>query len=137
MVFDPDAAPSGRRQFLDWYEQQTKWAEGHDYNDPKVPSAKLQSGLLDILRLYSPLNSPPAQDDLPEDEDSTTDRSLSRVVIYDGFRWSRTEPAYKTVFELAEKRGVSFFDVHSNGSKAVAAGGRRTPARAIVTCNRF
>jgi hypothetical protein len=117
MVFDPDAAPSGRRQFLDWYEQQTKWAEGHDYNDPKVPTAKLQPWFFDIIRLFPALDGPLAQDDLPEGEDSVTDYSLGRVVIYYGFSWSRTEQAYKTVFELARKHGVGFFDVSSNGSE--------------------
>ena len=117
MVFDPDAAPCGRRQFLDWYEQQTKWAEGRLYNAPRVPTAKLQSWFLDIIQLFPPMNGPLAPDDLPEDEDSATDYSLGRVVIYCRFSWSRREQAYETVFDLAEKHGVGFFDVSSNDSE--------------------
>ncbi|MFZ3331813.1 MAG: hypothetical protein WA197_14350 [Candidatus Acidiferrales bacterium] len=116
MVFDADAAPHVRDQFLDWYKQQTQWSEGHGYNDPAVPTAKLRSWFLDVIRLFPPLNGPLAQDDAPEDEDSVTDYSLGRFVIYCSFSWSRTEQAHKAVFELAEKHGVGFFDVSSNDS---------------------
>ncbi|MFZ0523697.1 MAG: hypothetical protein WAL95_21895 [Candidatus Acidiferrales bacterium] len=117
MVFDPDAAPHGRDEFLDWYKQQTQWSEGHGYNDPTVPTAKLRSWFLDIIRLFPPMNGPLSQDELPDDEDSVTDYSLGRFVIYCSFSWSRTELAHKTAFELAEKHGVGFFDVSSNDSE--------------------
>ena len=36
MVFAPDAAPSKRPAFLDWYEEQTQWTENHGYDAPAV-----------------------------------------------------------------------------------------------------
>jgi len=41
MVFDPAAAPAGREAFMEWYDQQTEWADGHSPDDP----ARCTSGL--------------------------------------------------------------------------------------------
>ena len=36
MVFDPFTAPQQRPDFMQWYWVQTKWSEGHSYDDPAV-----------------------------------------------------------------------------------------------------
>jgi hypothetical protein len=117
MVFEPNDAPSNRALFLDWYNRQVQWGETHGYNDPAVPTAKLRSWFLDIIRQFPPLNGPLSTDELPADEDSATDYSLGQSVIYCSFAWSKVEQAHATVFELAQKHCVGFFDVSSNDSK--------------------
>lgn len=117
MVFEPNDAPSKRAQFIDWYRRQIQWGESHGYNDPSVPTAKLHSWFLEIIEKFPPLNGPLSKEELPEDEDSTTDYSLGRSVIYCSFAWSKAEQAHKTVFELAQKHGVGFLDVSSNDSE--------------------
>jgi hypothetical protein len=43
MVFESNAAPVSHAQFIDWYEDQTEWAEGHSYDDPVVSTEKLRA----------------------------------------------------------------------------------------------
>jgi hypothetical protein len=52
-----------------------------------------------------------------EDSPKVTDYSVGRSVVYAAFAWSEAEQAFKTMFSLAQKHGVGFFDVSaSNGS---------------------
>jgi len=102
---------------MDWYEQQTQWAEGHGYDDPTVSTAKLRAWFMEIIQSFPPLNGPLSQDDLPEDEASATDYSVGKSVIYCAFAWPKAELAYDTVFDLAQKHGVGFFNVSSGNEE--------------------
>jgi hypothetical protein len=117
MVFESNAAPASHAQFMDWYEQQTQWAEGHSYDDPEVSTAKLRAWFMEIIQSFPPLNGPLSQDDLPEDEASATDYSVGKSVIYCAFAWSKAGLAYETVFEVAQKHGVGFFNVSSGNEE--------------------
>jgi hypothetical protein len=117
MVFESNAAPTSHLQFMDWYEQQTQWAESHSYDDPKVSTPKLRAWFMEIIQSFPPLNGPLSQDDLPEDEASATDYSVGKSVIYCAFAWSKAERAYDTVFKLAQKHGVGFFNVSSGNEE--------------------
>ncbi len=94
MVFESNTAPASHVQFMDWYEQQTQWAEGHSYDDPAVLTAKLRAWFMEIIKSFPPLNGPLSQDDLPEDEASATDYSVGKSVIYCAFAWPKAELAY-------------------------------------------
>ena len=61
MVFESNAAPTRHAQFMDWYEQQTQWAEGHSYNDPAVSTDKLRAWFMEIIQSFPPLNGPLSQ----------------------------------------------------------------------------
>jgi hypothetical protein len=117
MVFEPNSVSTNHAQFMTWYEEQTNWGEGHSYHDPAVPAASLRAWFLDIIESFPPLNGPLSTDDLPEDEDSATDYSLGKSVIYCAFAWSKAEVAYEIVFKLAEKHAVGFFDVSSGNEE--------------------
>jgi hypothetical protein len=108
MVFDPTAPPPDRSGFMDWYRQQTKWAEGHGYDNPEVSTPELRSWFLDMITHYPAMNGPHASE---EDTSKVTDYSVGRSVIYAAFAWSEAEPAFRTVFSLAQKHRVGFFDV--------------------------
>ncbi len=114
MVFEPEAAPRNHQSFLDWFHKQTKWTEGHSYGDPAVTSARLRAWYLDIIARYPPLNGVLAEEELPEDEASATDYSIGSQIVYAAFAWSKVDEAYKTVFELAAKHQVGFFNVSSD-----------------------
>ena len=117
MVFDLDTAPARHTQFMAWYEEQTKWSEGHRYNDPAVSATSLRAWFIDIIESFPPLNGPLSKDNLPEDEASATDYSVGQSVIYCAFAWSKAQVAYGTVFKLAEKHGIGFFDVSSGNEE--------------------
>jgi len=117
MVFESNAAPTKHAQFMDWYEQQAQWAEGHSYDDPAVSTDKLRAWFMDIIQSFPPLNGPFSQADLPEDEASATDYSVGKSVICCAFAWSKAELAYGTTFELAQKHGVGFFNVSSGNEE--------------------
>jgi hypothetical protein len=113
MVFETGAAPKEHRWFIEWYFRQTKWIEGHSYNDPGVTSARLQAWFSDMILLFPPFNGPFAKEELPEDEGTASDYSIGRQFIYVGFAWSKAEAAYQAVVGLAAKHQLGFFDVSS------------------------
>lgn len=113
MVFDADAAPRERAQFLAWYETQTEWSEPHDYDDPAVTSVPLRAWFLDIAASFAPMNGPLAADDVDEAAMRATDYSIGRTLIFAAFAWSQAQGAYETAFALAGRHGVGFFNVSS------------------------
>ncbi|MGH9741563.1 MAG: hypothetical protein ACRD51_04350 [Candidatus Acidiferrum sp.] len=117
MVFEPMDIANNRNQFMEWYEEQTKWAEGHTYDDPAITTPSLRAWFLEIALSFPPLNGPLSKVDLPEDEDSATDYSIGMSVIYCSFAWSKASPAYDTVFKLAQKHSVGFLDASSENAE--------------------
>jgi hypothetical protein len=109
MVFDPAAAPKKRAPFLDWYDQQAEWDEGHDYDDPAVSSAALQVFYADIAQAF-----PPQQ----EEDGPGTDYTIGKAVIYMTFEWDNIDAAHETVFRLAAEHLLGFFDVSSDLAEA-------------------
>ena len=111
MVFDADIVPRSTRQFMQWYRQQTQWAEDHDYDDPAVASKSLQHWFLEMAQHFPPLNGPLADEDC--DAPEVTDHSIGHHLIYSAFNWEVAENAYSLMRELAIKHKVGFFDVSS------------------------
>ncbi len=106
MVFAADAAPvKPRAAFLDWYELQAEWEEGHDYDDAAVSTPALRAFYDELVQLF------PAQ---LEGDDEGTDYTIGKLVIYMTFAWDRVDEAYETVFRLASQHGVGLFDVSSD-----------------------
>jgi hypothetical protein len=116
-VFDLKVAPSNREEFLRWWNDQSEWSEEHTYDDPAVSTPELRGWFLEMNRVFPAMNGPYAQAERPTDDDSITDYSIGRNVIYAAFRWSKAEPAYDTAVELAQKHGVGFFDVSSDNGE--------------------
>jgi hypothetical protein len=106
MVFAPDAAPAKKRgPFLEWYDQQSEWGEDHGYDDPAVCSPALRAFYDEIAQTFPPLR---------EDDDEGTDYTIGKSVIYMTFGWDSIDAAYETVFRIASKHAVGFFDVSSD-----------------------
>lgn len=114
MVFDADAAPRDRDDFLDWYDERSEWEAPHGYDDPGICTPALRAWFLDIIEAFPPLNGPYAKDS--PDDARASDYTLDSELIYIAFAWSLAEQAYDTVFALAGKHGVGFFD--ASGSTA-------------------
>jgi hypothetical protein len=114
MVFAPDAAPAKRAAFLDWYEQQTEWNEDHSYDDPAVATPSLQAFHAELAAAFPPAS----QDDAPAQE-SGTDYTIGTSLIYMSFLdWDKIDEAHDTVFRLAAKHALGFFDVSSDLAEA-------------------
>ena len=114
MVFDADAAPRDREEFMAWYDQQTEWSESHGYQDAAVTTPRLRAWLEEIARTFPPINGPSAGD---VDDSRATDYSIGRSVIYAAFAWSQANAAYECMVGLAAKHGVGFFDVSSTDAR--------------------
>ena len=112
MVFEPTAAPTDRDAFMAWYGEQTKWSEGHSYDDPAVTTAALRAWFMEIIETFAPMNGPLSDPDA--DDATVTDYSVGREVIYAAFAWSKAENAREVVFRLAAKHAVGFFDVSTD-----------------------
>jgi len=109
MVFDAASAPRDREAFMEWYDIQTQWTEGHSYDDPAVTTPALHSWYDAIRQTYPNMNGPGAADD--DHVDDAADYSVGRHVIYGAFRWSQAEEVYPLVRRLAVEHGVGFYDV--------------------------
>jgi hypothetical protein len=106
MVFAPDAAPAKKRgPFLDWYDQQAEWDEGHSYDDPAVSSPALRAFYEDLVKDF------PAQQ---EDDEPGTDYTIGKSVIYMTFEWDKVDEAHAAVSRLTGKHALGFFDVSSD-----------------------
>ncbi len=116
MVFDPKTAPASRNKFIEWYRHQTKWQEGHSYDNPDISTPELRAWFLEMITHYPMMNGPYASEE--DDSSQVTDYSIGHSVIYAGFAWSEARPAREMVFTLAQKHRVGFFDV-SNGNGGV------------------
>jgi hypothetical protein len=121
MVFEPEAAPRDRGDFLDWYRQVTSWAEGHDYNDPRHTTPTLQGWYREMIETFPALNGPDAVevDDPRFDEAYLTDYCCASNAIYLSFAWSVQEEAYRHSLMCAAKHKVGFFDVSADNCGAV------------------
>lgn len=117
MVFDPEAAPKTKQAFDQWYQQQTQWAEDHNYDDPVVcPNQNLIDFFLELIKFYPAMNGPLSDDELMEQLDEQgldaymTDYSIGKHLIYGGFAWSLAQKAHELVTELAAKYNLGFYD---------------------------
>ena len=109
MVFVPSAPPPDRAGFLAWYDEQTKWAEARDYNDPAGTAGALRAWFMDMVERFPAMNGPFASTD--DDNPKVSDYAIGSVTIYVGFAWSQLQDAYRAAFELAIKHRLGFFDV--------------------------
>ena len=107
MVFDPAAAPAKRPAFLDWYDQQTEWDDDDERDDPSVASPSLQAFHADMVAAFP---MAPGQDQEPG-----TDYTIGPSLIYMSFLdWDKIDQAHETVFRLAARHRLGFFDVSSD-----------------------
>lgn len=112
MVFAPEAAPSKREAFLDWYDQQTEWDDDQGYDDPAVATAALQAFFAELAAEF-----PPADDQAIDD--TGTEYTIGSALIYISFLdWDKIDRAHEAVFSLAGKHGLGFFDVSSDLAEA-------------------
>ena len=112
MVFRNEAAPKTKPDFMEWYEDQAEWKEEHSYDDPANTSEELRNWFMEMIQTFPAMNGPYSSDD--EENLNVSDYCIGKDVIYVAFRWPIAEQAYKTMFELAEKHGVGFFDASSS-----------------------
>ena len=107
MVFAPELAPAKKRgPFLDWYDQQSEWEEGHDYDDPAVCTPALRAFYEELAAEFAPLAN--------DDDEAGTDYTIGSAVIYMSFPWDKVDEAHAAVVRLAGKHALGFFDVSSD-----------------------
>lgn len=127
MVFEKTKAPKTKKEFMEWYWEQTEWKEDHNYQSPEVASAALKNWFMEMKDTFPPMNGEYAPgDEALEDEElerHLTDYSIGQHIIYAAFSWSLAEEAWKLMRQLAEKHDVGFFDVSNPEGKIVLPDG--------------
>lgn len=112
MVFAPEAAPSKREAFLDWYDQQTEWSDGQAYDNPALATPALQAFYAELSAEFPPAAADP-------DDETGTEYTIGPSLMYLSFLdWDTIDRAHEAVFSLAGKYGLGFFDVSSDLAEA-------------------
>jgi hypothetical protein len=114
MVFDPGIAPRKRRAFKAWYEDITKWNEGHSYDNPSVSTPRLQAWYMEAINTFPPMKGPWFNPELDEDDSRLTDYGVGSSAIYIAVSYSVAEKSWELFFRLAAKHEVGFFDVSAD-----------------------
>lgn len=133
MVFNPEAAPKNIKDFMVWYDNQTEWKESHHYDHPDVTTAQLRNWYLEMIQIFPDINGV-----FTHDNDNTfeSDYAIGKDLIYVAFSWSLAESAYNTMYQLAEKHDVGFFDTtSSNGCIFFPINGRLQKITEINSLN--
>lgn len=117
MVFETESAPTDHAEFMTWYGRQTRWGEGHDYNDLALTSERLQAWFQDIIRIFPPMHRRYAEEPSRGDEVSSSDYAIGADFIFASFAWSNSEVAYMTVARLAEKHQLGLFNASSSSEE--------------------
>lgn len=108
MVFAPESAPAKRGAFLDWYDDQTDWGDDHGYDDATAATPALQAFLSDMAAVF-----PAAPTD--HDEDAGTEYIIGPAIVYMSFHdWDKIDSAHETVFRLAARHQLGYFDISSD-----------------------
>jgi hypothetical protein len=115
MVFRNDSAPRKTNEFMDWYLEQTEWAEEHSYDDPANTSDELRNWFMEIIITFPAMNGPFASEDY--ENPNLSDYCIGKDVIYVGFAWPVAVKAYRTMIKLAAKHNVGFFNVSSENGE--------------------
>ncbi len=128
MVFEKTKAPTTKKEFMAWYENQTDWNEEQDNKTISVSSPDLQIRFRGLKETFPPMNGEyaPALELLDEDanlESHTVDYSIGRDVIYAAFSWSVADEAYELMRSLAKKHKVGFFDVSADDGDIILPDG--------------
>ncbi|MCD7930685.1 MAG: hypothetical protein LUH15_04585 [Tannerellaceae bacterium] len=116
VVFEREAAPQTKSEFLKWFEAQAEWSEEYDYDDPATATPALQKWFMEMKELFPPMNGefcPTDQeiDNNEELENHLADYSIGKEMIYASFAWSLCEETYDTTRRLARKHEVGFYDI--------------------------
>ena len=56
MVFETANAPKNKKDFMQWYAQQTEWGEDHDHASIEVASPALQNWFMEMKETFPPMN---------------------------------------------------------------------------------
>lgn len=107
-VFDADAAPRSRDEFIVWYSEQMESADVVDRLS--AATANLLKWYQDIGSEFPDMNGPSFSDN-DIDNPKVAGYSFCSASIYVDFRWSVAETAYEAVRRLAQKHCVGFYDV--------------------------
>lgn len=114
IVFDPETAPRDASAFMRWYDEQAELEESQ-YNEPERTTPALRAWYGEMIRTYPPTNGPDASEDV--DNPKLTDYGIGKLAIYACFAWSEAKSAHDTMFRLAQKHAIGFFDISSNDAQ--------------------
>ncbi len=111
-VFDPRDDLRDPSTFSNWYDARTKWHGDVYFDEAPISTSSLQAWLQDMLKIFPPMNGPrrPSFEDA-ERWDWVADYAITSDLIYIAFSSSRAGLVYDTVYRLAAKHGVGFYDV--------------------------
>jgi hypothetical protein len=124
-VFDPTAAPRTPKHFLAWYDKQTDFKEGIDYNDSQNCTDELRAWFFQMLPEFPPMNGPHKNEaEWKSDVDRNwTDYAIGSSFIYAAFGWNATGQARRATHQAALDNGLGVFDVSEEPARVAFPGG--------------
>jgi len=111
-VFDPRDDLRDPTAFSKWYRARTSWEGEVHFDEAPNSTASLQAWLQEMLELFPPMNGTrrPSFEDA-ERWDRAADYAIAPDLIYVSFSSAKAGFVYDTVYRLAAKYGVGFYNV--------------------------
>jgi hypothetical protein len=110
MLFNLKKAPPTQKEFIDWFNELTKWGENHNYDNPNITTETLKEVFKDLTDIFPPMNGPFADENRDPVNSYLTDYCIGEDFIYLGFSWSLASEAYTKCIELTRKYELGFFN---------------------------
>jgi hypothetical protein len=104
IVFAPSHVPTGKKEFLSWYDSISGTANDFRFPDSTDSVPQLQ-GYFDELKSYLPWH-----EEQP-DAEGATDYSFARYMIHCAFPWSSQRKALDTVLALCWRLKLGLYDI--------------------------
>lgn len=111
-VFDPRDELRDPSTFRSWYVQRVKWEGIVHFDEAPKSTDLLQAWFRDMAEIFPPMNGlrrPPFED--TERWNWVADYSFTTDLIHVGFLSAQQKLAYDSVYRLAARHRVGFYDV--------------------------
>ena len=109
IVFEPDAAPRDRMEFLDWIKDAAR-EDGGARSGPPSASPALWAWRNDMFEAFPASDGPRAFDPYSTLATRNATYRLVRHAIIAGFHWEASGAALFQVKKLVQKHRLGFFD---------------------------
>lgn len=117
LVFDAELVEySNCAEFVEWYEESTRWSESIDYNDSSRSSIRIQAWFGTIREEFPAMNGPFSVADERLDDAGVTDYSFLPDAVYVTLSYEIGADGFRAFVETSYRSGLGVYFVSGDQS---------------------